>query len=142
MKRIRILAVVALAATASVPVARAADKVAPDEKKNAAPAKAADKADNTVASVDADRWLAFFDKFVAYIDADQNDCDKMAKDLGAHLDANQALMAKAKAASAAGKKLPAAAQQHMMDTLGKLGPGIQKCGSNEKVAAVMSKIPR
>jgi hypothetical protein len=142
MKRVCLLFVmITLAGSASV---RAADKAADDkaaEQKKDAPAKD-DKDDNIVSPADVDRWVAFFDKFVGTIDADQNDCDKMAKDLDAHLDANQALLMKAKAASAAGKKLPPSAQQHMMATMQKMGPGVQKCGSNEKVGAVLRKIPR
>jgi hypothetical protein len=142
MKRFfRLVVPIALALPA---LARAADK-APDEKKPA-PAKDAakdtTKSDSTVSPADVDRWVAFFDKFVGYIDADQDDCDKMAKDLDAHLDASKALLAKAKEASDAGKKLPPSAQQHMMATMQKMGPGVQKCGSNAKVGAVLSKIPR
>jgi len=130
---------------AAVP-AVAADKAPAD--KTAAPAPAAKdpakdaKAGTPVSQADVDQYLAFFDKFVSYIDADQNDCEKMAKDLSAHLDASHALLLKAKAAHEAGKTLPEAARQHIMATAPKMAPGVQNCNSNEKVMAALQKIPR
>jgi hypothetical protein len=137
--------ILTLALAAAAP-AVAADK-APDGK---APAPAAptakdppkDTSKTDVSSADVQQYLAFFDKFVAYIDADQNDCDKMAKDLSAHLDANHALLLKAKAAHDGGKTLPESARQHIMSTAPKMAPGVQKCNSNEKVMAALQKIPR
>jgi len=131
---------------AAVP-AVAADKAPADKPAAPAPAAkdpAADatKAGTPISQADVDQYLAFFDKFVSYIDADQNDCDKMAKDLSAHLDASHALLLKAKAAHEAGKTLPEAARQHIMSTAPKMAPGVQKCNSNEKVMAALQKIPR
>jgi len=131
----------------------AADK-APAADKGAAPAPAAkdpgspgkdaakDTSKTDISPADVQQYLAFFDKFVGYIDADQNDCDKMAKDLSAHLDASHALLMKAKAAHDAGKTLPEAARQHIMSTAPKMATGAQKCNSNEKVTAALQKIPR
>jgi len=130
-----------------------ADKAAPapaakDATKNPTtdptkdPTKDPTTAGTPVSQADVDQYLAFFDKFVSYIEADQNDCDKMAKDLSAHLDASHALLLKAKAAHEAGKTLPEAARQHIMSTAPKMAPGVQKCNSNEKVMAALQKIPR
>jgi len=110
----------------------------------ATPAKDApkDTSKTDIGPADVQQYLAFFDKFAGYIDADQNDCDKMAKDLSAHLDANHALLMRAKAAHDAGKTLPETARQHIMSTAPKMAPGVQKCNSNEKVMAALQKIPR
>jgi len=144
--------ILTLALGATAPAA-AADK-APASDKGAAPAAAAkdpagpakeapkDTSKTDIGPADVQQYLAFFDKFVGYIDADQNDCDKMAKDLSAHLDASHALLMKAKAAHDAGRTLPETARQHIMSTAPKMAPGVQKCNSNEKVMAALQKIPR
>ena len=135
--------ILTLALGAAAP-AIAADK-APAPGGKAAPAAAAkDPAapKTDVGPTEVKEYLAFFDKFVSYIEADQNDCDKMAKDLSAHLDASHALLMKAKAAHDAGKTLPESARQHIMGTAPKMAPGVQKCNSNEKVMAALQKIPR
>jgi len=141
--------ILTLALGAAAP-AVAADK-APASDKGAAPAPAAkepakeapkDTSKTDIGPAEVQQYLAFFDKFVAYIDADQNDCDKMAKDLSAHLDASHALLMKAKSAHDAGRTLPESARQHIMSTAPKMAPGVQKCNSNEKVMAALQKIPR
>lgn len=142
--------ILTLALGAAAPVAAADKAPAPDGKGPVAapaakdpvkdPAKDTGKTD--VGAADVQQYLAFFDKFVSYIDADQNDCEKMAKDLSAHLDASHALLMKAKAAHDAGKTLPETARQHIMSTAPKMAPGVQKCNSNEKVMAALQKIPR
>jgi hypothetical protein len=141
--------ILTLAIGAAAP-AVAADK-APASDKGAAPAPAAkepakdaakDTSKTDIGPAEVQQYLTFFDKFVGYIDADQNDCDKMAKDLSAHLDANHALLMKAKSAHDAGRTLPETARQHIMSTAPKMAPGVQKCNSNEKVMAALQKIPR
>lgn len=163
MKR-SVSSIITLALLLAVP-ARAAEKRAPGKKAPAsakAPPKAeakADakaeprtdakdapkteaKADNTVSQADVDQYLAFFDRFVGVMASDQDDCDKMAKDMGALLDANRAILMKAKAAQDAGKTLPEDARDHMVSAATKVGPGVMKCASNPKIAAVLQKIPR
>ena len=130
---------VAAPALAADPAPAAAPKAAPAPAAKDAPK---DTSKTDVGAADVKQYLAFFDKFVEYIDADQNDCDKMAKDLSAHLDASHALLVKAKAAHDAGKTLPESARQHIMSTAPKMAPGVQKCNSNEKVMAALQKIPR
>jgi hypothetical protein len=143
--------ILTLALGATAPAA-AADKAAASDK-GAAPAAAKapatpakdapkDTSKTDIGPAEVQQYLAFFDKFVGYIDADQNDCDKMAKDLSAHLYASHALLMKAKAAHDAGKTLPETARQHIMSTAPKMAPGVQKCNSNEKVMAALQKIPR
>jgi len=144
------LALGATAPAVAADKAPAADKGAPPAaaKDPASPAKEApkeaskDSSKTDIGPADVQQYLAFFDKFVGYIDADQNDCDKMAKDLSAHLDASHALLMKAKAAHDAGRTLPETARQHIMSTAPKMAPGVQKCNSNEKVMAALQKIPR
>jgi len=141
--------ILTLALGAAAPAVAADKAPAPDKGAAAAPVAkdpakdpAKDTAKTDVGAADVQQYLAFFDKFAGYIDADQNDCDKMAKDLSAHLDANHALLLKAKAAHDAGKTLPETARQHIMSTAPKMAPGVQKCNSNEKVMAALQKIPR
>ena len=139
--------ILTLALGAAAPAVAADKAPAPDAKAAPAPtakdpAAGKDTSKTDVGPAEVKEYLAFFDKFVNYIDVDQNDCDKMAKDLSAHLDASHALLVKAKAAHDAGKTLPESARQHIMSTAPKMAPGVQKCNSNEKVMAALQKIPR
>ena len=89
---------------------------------------------------DTAKWLRFFDKLVATVVKSSSGCAKMAVDVNAVIDANQDAIAIARAAHAAGRKLPQAAQQHMMEGVKKMVPGMQKCGQDDRVRAAFSKL--
>ncbi len=82
------------------PPAKPADKpVAKPADKPAAPKTALSEAE-------AQRFYAFFDKLVAAVVTNKDDCVKMAAAVNAHIDASQALLKDASDAKAAGKELP------------------------------------
>lgn len=99
------------------------------------------RADTTITSADAQKWLAFFDKIVDTAVADQDSCPKMAKDINALIDANKDLLDKAAKAQSEGKKLPADAQKHMEDGAKKMMPAFQKCGKDKDVGAAFKRLP-
>jgi hypothetical protein len=81
-----------------------------------------------------------FDKIVDTVVTNREDCTKMASDINVVVDANKATIAMAKDAKAKGKKLPASAQQHMMDGARKMMGSLDKCGRDEKVGAAFARI--
>jgi hypothetical protein len=93
-----------------------------------------------VAAADVTRWLAFFDKLVEAVASNAQACDKMATDVSTVIDSNQANIAVARDARAKGKKLPVSAQQHMLDGVRKMGPGIEACADNARVKAAFAKL--
>ena len=97
-------------------------------------------ADTTAPSDAVKKFLAFFDKIVDTVVADQDDCPKMAKDVNALIDANKDVLEAAKKAKAEGKKLPDDARQHMMDASKKMMPGMQKCGKDKDVSAAFQRL--
>ena len=102
-------------------------------------AKAEDKPPQEMSAADTQKWVAFFDKLVDTVVA-ANTCDKLATDVNKLVAANQDAIATAKAAHSAGRKLPQSAQQHMMEGVKKMVPGLQKCGQDDKVRAAFAKL--
>ena len=87
------------------------------------------------------RWLSFFDKLVGTTVASSNtSCDKLAVDVAQVIDNNKDAIEIARNARATGRKLPEAAQQHMLDGVKKMVPAMQKCGQHEKVRAAFAKL--
>lgn len=99
-----------------------------------------DAAQETMKPGEVTKWLTFFDKLVDTVVKDQTMCDKMAVDVNAVVDANKDAIDVAKAAKAQGRKLPADAQQKMVDGVKKMIPGMQNCGQNEKVRGAFAKL--
>jgi hypothetical protein len=93
-----------------------------------------------MAAADVTKWLDFFDKLVDAVVRNETSCDKMAADVSAVIDANRDSLTIARTARAAHKRLPDSAQQHMLDGVKKMGPGIEKCGDNEKVKDAFAKL--
>lgn len=97
-------------------------------------------ASQTMSASEVTKWITFFDKLVDTVVKDQTMCDKMAVDVNAVVDANKDAIAVAKAAKQQGRKLPADAQQKMVDGVKKMIPGMQNCGQNEKVRGAFAKL--
>jgi hypothetical protein len=86
------------------------------------------------------RWVAFFDKLVDVVVKDRESCEQMAIDVSAVIDANQDGIEAARAARLAHKKLPQGIQQHMLEGVRKMGPGIERCADNAHVKAAFAKL--
>jgi len=95
---------------------------------------------NELAAADVRLWVRFFDKLVDAVANNAQNCDKMAADVSTVIDSNKATIALARDARAKGKKLPETTQQHMLEGVKKMGPGIENCGDNEKVKTAFSKL--
>ncbi|HTL37785.1 MAG TPA: hypothetical protein VL326_31855 [Kofleriaceae bacterium] len=93
-----------------------------------------------MAPADVQKWLTFFDKLVVAVVNTQTTCDKMATDVNAVVDANKDALATAKKAKQQGKKLPADAKAKMVEGVKKMMPGMQNCGTNDKVRAAFAKL--
>ena len=154
MSMIRTFTVIAALGAASMafadtPKAPAADKKAdkPADKPAAKPdAKGDAKGDDkgakkeTISQATAERFVAFFDKLVAVVVANKDDCTKMATAVNAHVDANQPLLKEIADAKAQNKEPPQAAKEHVIQkTQEELQPAMAKCGQDK---AVMSAFMR
>ena len=116
----------ALALSASVASADAPKKDAP--------------ATTTATNADVKKFLAFFDKLVDTVVADKDSCPKMAKDVNALIDANQAVLDMARKAKEQGKQLPEDAKNHMMESAKKMMGAMQKCGNDKDVNAAFQRL--
>ena len=93
-----------------------------------------------VTPTEAQAWITLFDKVVDAVVANREDCTKMASGINVVVDANQQTIAMAKDAKAKGKKLPASAQQHMVDGARKMMGSLDKCGRDQQVGAAFARI--
>lgn len=100
---------------------------------------AADAPRQEMSDAEVTKWLGFFDKLVTTVVKPQS-CDKLASDVSSVIDQNKAAIDIARNARAAGKKLPEAAQQHMLAGVRKMVPTMQRCSQHEKVRAAFSKL--
>jgi len=103
-------------------------------------ANADDKPAPEMSAKDTQKWLTFFDKLVVVVVGSSGTCDKLATDVNNVVDTNQDAVAVARAAHAAGRKLPQAAQEHMMTGVKKMVPNLNKCGTDDKVRAAFAKL--
>ena len=90
-----------------------------------------------MSAADVTKWLGFFDKLVVTVVHAQQTCEKLAFDVAAVIDQNKDAVAVARNA---GKRLPEAAQQHMLVGVRKMVPAMRKCGQHEKVRAAFAKL--
>jgi hypothetical protein len=93
-----------------------------------------------MAPADVQKWLTFFDKLVVTVVNTQTTCEKMASDVNTVIDNNRDAIALAKKAKQQGKKLPADAKAKMVEGVKKMMPGMQNCGTNEKVKTAFAKL--
>lgn len=91
-------------------------------------------------AADVNKWLGFFDKLVTTVVKAETTCEKLALDVSNVIDTNQDAVKIAREARAAGKKLPEAAQQHMLDGVKKMVPAMRKCGQHAKVRSAFAKL--
>ena len=89
---------------------------------------------------EAKAWLELFDKVVDAVVANKEDCTKMASSINKLVDENQQTIAMARDAKAKGKKLPASAQQHMLDGARRMVAALDKCGKDEQVGLAFKRI--
>jgi hypothetical protein len=136
----RIAVVLALASSAahaqgpsSTPPAPAAPTTSPPPPDVAAPVP-------MMSSDEVAHFLSFFDSLVDTVVHDAQSCDQMALDVSALIDANQANLAIARAARAAHKRMPNAAQYHMLDGVRRMSPGLDNCSDHAKVKAAFAKL--
>jgi hypothetical protein len=101
---------------------------------------AKEKPAQEMSAADTQKWLAFFDKLVTTVVKSSGTCDKLATDVNKLIDVNHDAIEVARAARTAGRKLPQAAQQHMMDGVKKMVPTLQKCGQDDRVRAAFAKL--
>jgi len=103
-------------------------------------ASADDKPAAEMAPGDVAKWLGFFDKLVEAVTGSTGTCEKMAADVNIVIDGHKDAVAVARRAHDEGKKLPPAAQQRMLAGVKKMMPGMQKCGTHEKVRAAFARL--
>ena len=93
-----------------------------------------------MSAADTTRWLTFFDALVTTVVKSSSTCEQLATDVNRVIAANQDAIAIARAAHTAGRRLPPRAQQHMMEGVKKMVPGLNKCGQDDKVRAAFAKL--
>ncbi len=132
-------------ALADPPAKPAADKKADKPAAPAAPDKSSDKSSEKkeqVSDADAKRFSDFFDKLVAIVVANQDDCVKMAAGINGHIDANQALIKEMSDPKNRSKELPPAVKERIQKKVhDELAPAItKKCGTDKGVEAAFNRM--
>lgn len=89
---------------------------------------------------DMKKFMAFFDKIVDTVVADQDNCPKMGADVNTLIDKNQDVLEMAKKYAKSNKKMPPEMQKHMQEQVGRMMPGIQKCGQDKSVQAAFARL--
>jgi hypothetical protein len=133
-------------AFADPPAKPAADPKA-DKKADKPAAPAPDKSEKTekkelVSDADAKRFVDFFDKLVAIVVANQDDCVKMAAGINGHIDASQALIKEMNASKNDNKELPPAVRERIQKKAREeLTPAItKKCSTDKGVEAAFNRM--
>jgi hypothetical protein len=134
---------------ADPPAKPAADKKADKPAAPATPAAPAapaapDKSEKKepVSEADAKRFVEFFDKLVAIVVANQEDCAKMAAGINAHIDANQPLIKEMSDPKNRNKELPQAVRDRIQKKVrDELTPAItKKCSTDKGVEAAFNRM--
>ena len=119
-----------------------ADKPADKPAAKAEP-KADDKAGKRemLSQATADKFVVFFDKLVAVVVANKEDCTKMATAVNGHVDANQPLLKEIADAKDQHKEPPQAMKDHVLQkTRDELQPAMSKCGQDKAVMAAFTRL--
>jgi hypothetical protein len=129
------------AAQPDKPAAKPGDKPAaakPGDK----PTKPADDAKDTVSDKDADRFLQFFDKLAVIVIANRTDCNKMARRINAHVDANAGLLKDIEAAKQANKQIPPAVKEKISKKYAdEVEPAMkERCAGDKQVMEALVRI--
>jgi hypothetical protein len=103
-------------------------------------ANADDRPPQQMSAADTTRWLTFFDALVTTVVKSSGTCEQLATDVNRVIGSNQDAIEIARSAHAAGRRLPQHAQQHMMEGVKKMVPGLNKCGQDDKVRAAFAKL--
>jgi hypothetical protein len=128
---------------ADPPAKPATDKKADKPAAPAAPA-APDKTEKKeqVSDNDAKRFADFFDKLVAIVVANQDDCVKMAAGINGHIDASQGLIKEMNDPKNRNKELPPAVKERIAKKVREeLTPAItKKCSTDKGVEAAFNRM--
>jgi len=121
-------------------------KPAPDKPADRPPDKGRDKPGAakkaTVSEAEARRFYAFFERLTAIVVANQADCPRMAKQLNAHINANEELLKALAEAIRDNKELPAATKDRIAKKSAReLSPALKKkCATDQTVTRAMARI--
>jgi hypothetical protein len=136
MSMIRTLTVIAALGAVTMAFAEPPKAPAPADKKDDKAAKR-----EPLPQATAEKFIAFFDKLVATVVANKDDCVKMANAVNAHIDANQPLLKEIADAKAQHKEPPQAMKDHVLQkTRDELQPALTKCGQDKAVAAALMRM--
>ena len=114
-----------------------ADKKAPATDAKPAPAPTAPE----ISAADAEKFLAFFNKFADVMVANKDDCTKMATGLNKLIDQSQAMIKMANDSKSSGKRLPKAVEDKMMKrVMSDIAPAMQKCQGDQGVMDAMKRM--
>ena len=119
-----------------------ADKKAdkPADKPAAKPDDKAGKREQ-LSQATADKFVVFFDKLVAVVVANKEDCAKLASAVNAHVDANQPLLKEIADAKEQHKEPPQAMKDHVLaKTRDELQPAMAKCGQDKAVMNAFTRL--
>jgi hypothetical protein len=116
-------------------------KPSADKKADKPADKPADKKE-MVSDADAQKFLAFFEKLVNIVVANQDDCVKMAAGINGHLDGNQAMIQAMNEAKNKNKDLPAAIKEKLEKKVkDEFVPALtKKCGTDKTVEAALGRM--
>jgi hypothetical protein len=93
-----------------------------------------------ISQADADKFFAFFNKFVDAVVQNKDACPKMATAINEVITGHQDVIAKANEAKKAKKKLPKAVEDKMMARVKEMMPAMQKCGADKDVKAAIGRM--
>lgn len=96
-----------------------------------------------VSKADGEKFMAFFNKMVAAIVQNKEDCPKMAAAVTKVIDAHQPILKKTNEQKTAGKKLPKALEDKMMARVkDEMMPAMQKCGADKDVQDALARMDK
>lgn len=92
-----------------------------------------------------EKAVQILERIASVVDANQNDCNIMGDKLGKIVDENAAFLAQAKARADAlppGERnaIESRFRGRIMAAIGKMRPGMMKCGSNPKVQSALARV--